>query len=97
LSVREIARTGRSVRTILRCYQAWTQEGREHRTRGTGSRRMTTELDSMILINKRGVYISLSLSIGTLSFDLNTNYKKILFIFKQSKISIETVEVALFL
>jgi IS30 family transposase len=35
LSVREISRrTDRLVRTILRCHQAWTQEGREHRTRG---------------------------------------------------------------
>jgi transposase len=44
LSVREIARrTDRSVRTILRCHQAWSQEGREHKSRGTGRRRMTTE------------------------------------------------------
>jgi IS30 family transposase len=42
LSVREIARrTGRFVCTILRYHQA--QEGREHRARGTGRRRMTTE------------------------------------------------------
>jgi hypothetical protein len=32
----EIARRiGRSVGTILRCCQAWTPEGREHRARGT--------------------------------------------------------------
>jgi IS30 family transposase len=37
LSVREIARRiGRFVRTILKYHQAWTQEGREHRPRGTG-------------------------------------------------------------
>jgi IS30 family transposase len=43
LSVREIERrTGRFVRTILR-HQAWTQGGHEHRPRGTGRRRMTTE------------------------------------------------------
>jgi hypothetical protein len=37
----EIARIGRFVGTILKCYQAWTPEGREHRARGTGRRRMT--------------------------------------------------------
>jgi hypothetical protein len=38
----EIARRiGRSVGTILRC-QGWTPEGREHRARDTGRRRMTT-------------------------------------------------------
>jgi hypothetical protein len=35
-------RIGRSVETILRCCQAWTPEGREHRARGTGRHRMTT-------------------------------------------------------
>jgi hypothetical protein len=35
-------RIGRSVGTILGCCQAWTPEGREHRARGTGRRRMTT-------------------------------------------------------
>jgi IS30 family transposase len=44
LSVREIARrTGRFVRIIFRNHQAWTQEGRGHRARGTGRRRITTE------------------------------------------------------
>jgi hypothetical protein len=44
LSVRKIGRrNGGFVRTILICHQAWTQEGREHRARGTGRRRMTTE------------------------------------------------------
>jgi hypothetical protein len=39
----EIARRiGRSVGTILRCCQAWTPEGRGHRARGIGRRRMTT-------------------------------------------------------
>jgi hypothetical protein len=39
----EIARRiGRSVDNILRCCQAWTPEGREHRAKGTGHRKMTT-------------------------------------------------------
>jgi IS30 family transposase len=60
LSVREIPRkTGRFVRIILRYHQAWTQEGREHRARGIGRRRMTTENQDQC----RGVYLSLSHSV----------------------------------
>jgi hypothetical protein len=37
-----ILEIARSVGIILRYCQAWTPEGREHKARGTGRRRMTT-------------------------------------------------------
>jgi hypothetical protein len=45
---RRILEIVRSVGTILRCCQAWTPEGREHRARGTGRRRMTTRVSRSI-------------------------------------------------
>jgi hypothetical protein len=57
----EIARRiVRSVDTILRCCQAWTPEGREHRTRGTGRHRITTR-------ESRSIKGSLSRSITILA------------------------------
>lgn len=44
LSFREIAtRTNRSLNTVVRCCQAWFQEGRTRRARGTGRRSRTTD------------------------------------------------------
>jgi IS30 family transposase len=80
LSVREIARrTGRFVRTILRYHKAWTQEGRKHRARGTGRRRMTTENQDQ----SRSVYLSLSHII----------YLKPLFSFEYGIISTNLLEI----
>jgi hypothetical protein len=63
----EIARRiGKSVGIILRCCQAWTPEGREHRARGTERRRMTTRESRSI----KGCLPFLSRSIFTLFFKL---------------------------
>jgi hypothetical protein len=64
----EIARRiGRSVGTILRCCQGWTPEGRQHRARGTGRRRMTTR-ESRSIKGSRSIFCLKTLNNAIINF-----------------------------
>ena len=50
LSLREIGRRiGRNPVTIMRCWQSWSQEGRQHRRRGSGRPRKSNQRQDRLL------------------------------------------------
>jgi hypothetical protein len=62
-----ILEIGRSVGTILRCCQGWTPEGRQHRARGTGRRRMTTR-ESRSIKGSRSIFCLKTLNNAIINF-----------------------------